>query len=84
MQISRLSVIVPIYKKEKTIKKELLQIYQVLKSTPYVFEIIGVVDGTNLDGSLAEAKKSKQPEIKVFGYKENRGKGWKGTTEIEP
>ncbi|PIR43593.1 hypothetical protein COV24_02090 [candidate division WWE3 bacterium CG10_big_fil_rev_8_21_14_0_10_32_10] len=75
MQIKLLSIIIPIYKKEKTILKELIKLYSTLKTTPYKFEIIGVVDGTNLDNSLVEARKLKKPEVKIYGYKNNKGKG---------
>ncbi len=75
MQINRLSVIVPIYKKEKTIKAELETIYQTLKQTPYSFEIIGVVDGTDLDNSMEKARELKHKCIKIIGYKSNKGKG---------
>lgn len=76
MEIQLLSVIIPIYKKEKTIGKELEKIHSILKSTPYKFEIIGVVDGTSLDSSYKAAKKVKRPEIKIYGYKHNYGKGF--------
>ena len=77
METKLLSLIVPIYKKEKTIENELLNLYEVLKTTNYNFEIIGVVDGTNLDGSLISAKKAaaRKKEIKIYGYKNNKGKG---------
>ncbi|PIR42905.1 hypothetical protein CO058_01055 [candidate division WWE3 bacterium CG_4_9_14_0_2_um_filter_35_11] len=75
MEISLLSVIVPIYKQEKTIKEDLLSIHSTLSKTPYKFEIIGVVDGTTLDNSLSEAKKVKKDNVKIFGYKNNKGKG---------
>ena len=75
MQIKLLSVIVPIYKKEKTIQKDLLSIFETLQNTPYNFEIIGVVDGTKLDKSLEEAKKIENSKIKIYGYKHNKGKG---------
>ena len=75
MEINLLSVIVPIYKQEKTIQKDLLNIYETLSKTPYNFEIIGVVDGTTLDNSLNEAKKIKKTNVKIFGYKNNKGKG---------
>ena len=71
-----MSVIIPIYKKEKTIKNELIKIYNILKSTPYNFEIIGVVDGTSLDNSYNEARSLKKSRIKIFGYKDNYGKGF--------
>ena len=77
MKIELLSLIVPVYKKEKTIEQELLNLHDVLKSTNYNFEIIAVIDGTNLDKSLESAKKASQQkkEIKAYGYKNNKGKG---------
>jgi glycosyltransferase involved in cell wall biosynthesis len=77
MKIELLSLIVPVYKKEKTIEQELLALHEVLKSTNYNFEIIAVVDGTNLDKSLDSAKKAgfRKKEIKAIGYKNNKGKG---------
>ena len=75
MEIKKLSVIVPAYKQEKYIKKDLLRIYKVLKETAYKFEIIVVVDGTSLDKTYKKAKEIKNPYIRVFGYKTNKGKG---------
>ena len=75
MEIKLLSIIVPIYKQEKIIKTNLLNIYNVLQKTPYKFEIIGVVDGTSIDKSYQKAKQMKKPEIKIYGYKSNKGKG---------
>jgi dolichol-phosphate mannosyltransferase len=75
MEIKLLSVIVPIYKQEKTIKSDLLNIHKTLKQTPYKFEIIGVIDGHELDNSMSKANELKEKEIKVFGYKTNHGKG---------
>lgn len=76
MEIELLSVIIPIYKKEQTIRKELIKIYNILKATPYNFEIIGVVDGTSLDDSYSQAKSLKKGRIKIYGYEQNRGKGF--------
>ncbi len=75
MKIDLLSIIVPVYKKEKTIKDELQNIYKILKTTHYNFEIIAVVDGTSLDKSIEKAKELNLPELKVYGYKTNKGKG---------
>jgi len=69
-----LSVIVPAYKQEKTIKKDLQRIEGVLKQTRYDYEIICVVDG-RVDKTFENAKKVKSRKIKVIGYKKNRGKG---------
>ena len=71
-----LSVIVPVYKQEKTIKKDLLNINQVLKQIRYDYEIIVVVDGKKTDNSYKIAKKIKIPNLKVFGYQNNHGKGY--------
>jgi glycosyltransferase involved in cell wall biosynthesis len=71
-----LSVIVPVYKKEKTIRNDLLSILETLSATPYSFEIIAVVDGTQLDKSLREIKRINDPRLKARGYRENRGKGY--------
>jgi glycosyltransferase involved in cell wall biosynthesis len=48
-----------------------------LKKTNYTFEIIAVVDGTNLDDSLEAARRaaSQKKEIKAIGYTNNKGKG---------
>lgn len=75
MQINRISVIVPIYKKEKTIVADLERIYSELKKTHYKFEIIGVVDGINLDKTYQNAKSINHKSIKIIGYEHNKGKG---------
>lgn len=71
-----LSVIIPIYKQEKTIKQDLLNINETLKQIRYDYEIIAVVDGISIDKSFKEAKSLKLPKLKVFGYKNNHGKGY--------
>jgi glycosyltransferase involved in cell wall biosynthesis len=70
-----LSVIVPAYKQEKTIAKDLQQIESVLKQIRYDYEIICVVDG-RVDRTYESAKKIKSRKIKVVGYSQNRGKGY--------
>lgn len=73
-----LSVIVPAYKQEKTILKDLKNIDQVLSDglvNNYDYEIICVVDG-ELDNTLKEAKKVKSKKIKIYSYKKNQGKGF--------
>ncbi|MEI8067716.1 MAG: glycosyltransferase family 2 protein [Candidatus Shapirobacteria bacterium] len=71
-----LSVIIPIYKQEKTIKKDLQNIDKTLKEIRYDYEIIAIVDGTSADKSFKEIKKLKLKNLKVFGYKNNHGKGY--------
>lgn len=77
IQKKLLSVIVPVYCQEKTIKKDLKNIDNVLHSglKEYDYEIICIVDG-EIDGTHMEAKRTKSKKIKVFSYKENRGKGY--------
>lgn len=72
-----LSVIVPAYKQEKTIKKDLENIINVLFSglKNLDFEIICVVDG-RVDKTFEQALKVKSKKIKVFCYDENKGKGY--------
>ena len=71
-----LSVIIPIYKQEKTIKNDLEKINETLKQIRYNYEIIAVVDGIHVDDSFSEAKKCKLPKLKVFGFNNNHGKGY--------
>ncbi|OGC68289.1 hypothetical protein A2415_01840 [candidate division WWE3 bacterium RIFOXYC1_FULL_39_7] len=73
-----LSVVVPAYRKERTIKKDLELINETLRDGlpgEYDFEIICVVDG-KLDATEDEAKKVKSDKVKILSYSENRGKGY--------
>jgi glycosyltransferase involved in cell wall biosynthesis len=77
MKVNKLSVIVPAYKQEKTIVKDLRRIKNVLDSLRYPSELICVVDGTLEDKTYANASKlaSTQANILVVGYPTNKGKG---------
>jgi len=70
-----LSVVVPIYKKEKTIKEDLSRINRAVGEITSDYEIIGVVDGI-VDDSLEQARQSANDKIKIIGYQTNRGKGY--------
>lgn len=70
-----ISIIIPAYKQEKTIRKDLLRIKQVMDQLRYAYEIIVVVDG-NVDKTLEVAKKVKDPHIQIIGYQRNHGKGY--------
>lgn len=72
-----LSVIVPAYRQEKTIKKDLENINRVLSEglKDVDYEIICVVDG-NLDKTTQNAKQVKSNKVKVYDYDQNRGKGY--------
>ncbi|MBU2577910.1 glycosyltransferase [Patescibacteria group bacterium] len=75
MQLNLLSVIVPAYKQERIIVKDLKNLDSVLSRFNCNYEIICVVDG-KLDKTFERAKSVSSSRIKVIGYKENRGKGY--------
>ena len=70
-----ISLVIPAFKQEKTILKDLNRIEKVLKQLRYDYEIIVVVDGM-LDNTYQNAKKTQSTHITVFGYEKNRGKGY--------
>lgn len=70
-----LSLIVPAYKQEKTIKNDIEKIVQVMNQLRYDYEIIVVVDGL-IDNTFKNAKKIRSPKVIVTGYKHNHGKGY--------
>ncbi len=69
-----ISLIIPAYKQERTIQKDLMRIARVMDQLRHDYEIILVVDG-NEDDTFRNAKKVKSKSIVVIGYKHNRGKG---------
>ncbi|MBD3366160.1 glycosyltransferase [candidate division WWE3 bacterium] len=69
------SVIIPTYKKEKTIAKNIERIHKVMQETRWDFELIIVDDGSP-DNTFKEAKKVKKNNVSIVGYKTNRGKGY--------
>jgi len=74
-KIKLLSLVVPAYKQEKTIVKDLQNLNKVLSSFLFSYEIIVVVDGL-LDKTFKKANSLKNNNIKVFGYEKNKGKGF--------
>jgi len=73
MTIKNLSLVIPAYKQEKTIVKDVESINKVLKKLPYNYEIIIVVDGCRK--TYKKTLEIKNPKVKVFGYEKNQGKG---------
>lgn len=69
------SLIIPVYKQEKTIKHDIETIIAVLDSVALPFEILPVLDGY-IDGSDKEVKKIKDKRVKLVGYPTNHGKGY--------
>lgn len=75
LKFKSLSVVVPAYKQEKTIVENIEKLDKVLSILPYKYEIIVVVDGF-LDNTYKKAKTLDKNNVKVLGYKDNRGKGY--------
>lgn len=73
-KIKLLSIIVPAYKQEKTITKDIKNIEKSLKELEYKYEIIIVVDGL-VDNTFKKVLKLKSQTIKVAAYQKNQGKG---------
>jgi len=72
---SFLSVIIPVYNQERTIKKDLIEIDNALSEVDHPYEIVVVIDGM-VDKSYKRAKEIESKKIKVYGYKTNYGKGY--------
>ena len=72
--IQLLSVIIPAYKQEKTIARDIGNIIETLDDINYDYELIVVVDGM-ADGTYKNVSKIKSPKVKVLAYEKNEGKG---------
>ena len=70
-----LSLIIPAYNQEKTIKKNLLHVQKSLKKLKIPYEIILVIDGFT-DKTRMRAKTIRSKHIHVLGYRNNHGKGY--------
>ncbi len=75
MAINFFSLVVPVFKQEKTIVKNLTSLDKVLSQSLTSYEIIVVVDGFE-DDTFTKAKKIVNKKLKVFGYQTNQGKGY--------
>lgn len=73
---SFISVIVPAYHNDKSIKGDIKQIADSLERLKRNFEIIVVVDGIRGDRTFQEAKKVTSEKILVIGYQHTHGKGY--------
>jgi len=65
----------PVYKQEKTIKRDVESVLSVLSTLSTPFEIIPVIDGES-DRSREEVEKIQDKRVHVAGYKTNHGKGY--------
>ena len=70
-----LSVIIPVFKQQRTIVKNLIRIKNVLDKIHYRHEIIVVIDGI-VDDSLRKIKAAQLPRLKTLGYIKNQGKSY--------
>ncbi len=70
-----LSLIVPVYKQEKTIVRNLKHLINVLGKIRYDYEIIAVIDGI-LDNSSKKIKKANLPKVITLAYIKNQGKSY--------
>jgi len=70
-----ISIIIPAYRQEQTILKDLAHIKSVLNKTSYNYELLVVVDGF-VDRTYEIARRLKSKKIIICGYKHNRGKGY--------
>lgn len=75
--VRSISVIVPAFKQEKTIIRDLKKIKEVLDKLRYPTELICVVDG-KVDGTFDKASRfaNKFSNVRVIGYESNKGKGY--------
>ncbi|PIT88929.1 MAG: hypothetical protein COU27_02970 [Candidatus Levybacteria bacterium CG10_big_fil_rev_8_21_14_0_10_36_7] len=74
-EIKLLSFIIPAYKQEKTILKEVEILKNTLSDLEINFELIVVVDG-NLDNTYKKILTLKDKKVKVYMYEKNQGKGF--------
>lgn len=77
MEIRLVSVVVPAFRQEKTIVKNLNRIKAVLDKLRYPTELICVIDGQS-DGTFTKASQFAKnfSNVKVLGYETNKGKGY--------
>lgn len=76
-EIKLLSVIVPAFKQEKTIVRDLIRIKRALDRLRCPTELICVIDG-KVDHTFSKALNfaKNYPNVKVIGYEANKGKGY--------
>lgn len=77
MQISFFSLVIPAYKQEKTIERNIYEVEEVLKKIPYEYEIIVVVDGlVDKTAQIVKRLKKTNKKIKLYENIINYGKGY--------
>jgi glycosyltransferase involved in cell wall biosynthesis len=71
----KISIIVPAFRQEKSIVEDLKSIEATMLKTRWDFEIICVVDGF-IDKTFEKVEGIKSNNIKIYGYQQNKGKGY--------
>lgn len=74
-RIEKISIIIPSYKQEKTIRENIENIKSALNELAFNYEIIVVIDG-NVDKSYNAIKDLRSKNIKIYTYEKNEGKGF--------
>lgn len=69
-----ISLVVPVFRQEKTVRKDINNILKTMDKLRYDYELIVVVDGM-VDKSYEELKKIRSKKLFVTGYLHNKGKG---------
>lgn len=69
------SLIIPVYKQEKTIVKNIRQITTALDKIRYDYEVIVVIDGL-VDNTYRNLKAETFPKVQTLAYRKNQGKSY--------
>lgn len=73
--MKKFSLVITVYKQEKTIRRDIENIIQILSVMTIPFEIIPVIDG-KVDKSEEKINKILDRRVHVVGYMNNHGKGY--------
>ena len=74
-KIKMVSIIIPAFKQERAIAKDINRVTKVMEQLGYKYELIIVVDG-KVDKTYENAKKLESSQVIVVGYPHNHGKGY--------
>ena len=77
-----LSLIIPVFRQEKTVVKNVQQIQKILDTIRYDYEILVVIDGL-VDRSHQLLKNAKIPKTKLIFFHNNQGKAYAIRTGME-
>ena len=72
---SKISFVMPCYNCGEYIYRNLKEVIRTLNKFKFNYEIVAIDDGSR-DNTFNEAKEIKSSKLKVYRYKENKGKGY--------